>query len=413
MRRKLVAEEDVFAQKFSVRRGRPDREDVRLGYVVGVRVDCHAVAVHLVLSGKSSARHVHPQGSLGHHAGVVAEDALDPELEPMPTDRDHAVVERSHFLPALGCIVPVGRTPEVVDSLLPERVHECVHITCDLSGHVVGHERQEPSLVRVGLAVEVAQHTLGRTFGHNRFDLVLGWSRGGGHAGDTTAGKEAWSGHRNWRRRGPGGVQTGAMLIRAHDDASNDDERWRTFVQDQGFGHLVAGGSARQVPVVVPTQFVLTGDTILLHLARANPVFARLGEDDRCVMSVAGDWAYIPGTRKAIGDEDPRRGIPTTYYGAVQLTGTATVADAADQIAETLIDQLADLEPDADYVDPREHGRKLTAIRALRIDVTEVRAKFKYGGNVDDAHRSHVAAQLKRRGGPGDAAALGWLRTDS
>ena len=31
------------------------------------------------------------------------------------------------------------------------------------------------------------------------------------------------------------------------------------------------------------------------------------------VLSVAGDWAYIPPVWKAIADEDPRYGIPTTY----------------------------------------------------------------------------------------------------
>ena len=44
------------------------------------------------------------------------------------------------------------------------------------------------------------------------------------------------------------------------------------------------------------------------------------------VLSVAGDWSYIPSAWKAIGDEDPRFGIPTTYYAGVQLTGTATVS---------------------------------------------------------------------------------------
>ena len=32
-------------------------------------------------------------------------------------------------------------------------------------------------------------------------------------------------------------------------------------------------------------------------------------------------------------------------------------------------------------------------------------AKFKYGGNVDEAHRMAVVARLRERGGPGDAAA--------
>ena len=49
----------------------------------------------------------------------------------------------------------------------------------------------------------------------------------------------------------------------------------------------------------------------------------------RAVLSVADDWAFIPSSWKAIGEEDPALGIPTTYYGAVQLVGRATVHDCA------------------------------------------------------------------------------------
>ena len=196
------------------------------------------------------------------------------------------------------------------------------------------------------------------------------------------------------------------MLIRPHDDGAEDENRWRAFVVDQGFGHLAAAGVDRAVPVVVPTQFTLQNDHLVLHLARQNPIFACLEDNPQCVMSVAGDWAYIPGSWKAIGDEDPRFGIPTTYYAAVQLIGTATVMEDPGDVAAGLRAQLGDLEPDGDLVDPIEHDRSLRAIRGLRIAIGEVRAKFKFGGNVDQEHRDAIAAQLRSRGGPGDAAAL-------
>lgn len=194
------------------------------------------------------------------------------------------------------------------------------------------------------------------------------------------------------------------MLIRDWDRPIDDDE-WRRFVASNAFGHLVAGGRDRDVPVVVPTQFVLTGDTVLLHLARPNPIWAAIDENPNVVLSVAGDWAYIPSAWKAIGDEDPRNGIPTTYYAAVQLVGTAIVTDDADDVAQILRTQLADLQPDLDVIDPAEHGRMLGAIRGMRIDVTEARAKFKYGSNVDVEHRLAVRAHLEERDRPGDRAA--------
>ena len=199
------------------------------------------------------------------------------------------------------------------------------------------------------------------------------------------------------------------MLIHPWDRGAGDE--WRAFVTEQGFGHLVASGRGRDVPVVVPTQFVLDGDVVVLHLARPNPIWPAIAENPMVLLSVAGDWAYIPSSWKAIGDEDPRFGIPTTYYAAVQLIGPATVIDGED-VAAVLRTQLGLLQPNGDQVDPSEHGSKLRTIRGLRIPVTEVRAKFKYGGNVDAAHRLAVAERLAERDGPGDAAARAYvLRT--
>ncbi len=198
------------------------------------------------------------------------------------------------------------------------------------------------------------------------------------------------------------------MLVHRWDAAIDDDE-WRTFLVAQGFGHLVAGGRNREVPVVVPTQFVLDGDDVMLHLARPNPVWPAIDENPTVVLSVAGDWAFVPSSWKATDGEDPRVGVPTTYYGAVQLTARAEVIDDARGVADVLRRQLQVLQPEIDSVDPSEHGNRLGQIRGLRLVVTDVKAKFKYGGNVDEAHRLAVADDLAERDGPGDAAARAHL----
>lgn len=198
------------------------------------------------------------------------------------------------------------------------------------------------------------------------------------------------------------------MLIHRWDEARHA-EQWWAFASQPHLGHLVVPGGGRDLPVVVPTQYVLAGNPaapeVLLHLARPNPVFSALAESPRALLSVAGDWAFIPASWKAVGGEDPARGIPTTYYAAVQLSGTAEVIDDAEAKLAILRRQLAAFQPDDGHVDPSEHVKSLPAIRGLRLAVSEVRAKFKYGGNVDAAHRQAVAERLAARGGPGDEAA--------
>lgn len=198
------------------------------------------------------------------------------------------------------------------------------------------------------------------------------------------------------------------MLIHAHDRPLDDDE-WRAFLVAQAFGHLIAAGEGRRYPVVVPTQYVVSGDAIVLHLAAINPIFDALRQSPHAVLSVAGDWAYIPSAWKAIGDEDPAMGIPTTYYAAVQIAGRVEVVDDPDAIASILRTQLGGLEPNGGYADPSVHRAQLRAIRGIRLALDDVRAKLKYGGNVDADHRAAVAERLRARNGPGDAAALAHL----
>jgi transcriptional regulator len=194
------------------------------------------------------------------------------------------------------------------------------------------------------------------------------------------------------------------MLVHPWDAALDEDE-WRRFVAAQGFGHLIAAGRGRDVPVVVPTQFLLDGDVVWLHLARPNPIWHAIDENPTVLLSIAGDWAYVPSAWKAIGDEDPTMGIPTTYYAAAQLTCDATVIDDNEGKMAILRRQLGAVQPDLPVADPSAHLRSLPNIRGLRLAVREVKAKFKYGGNVDVDHRLAIADRLEARGGPGDESA--------
>ena len=206
--------------------------------------------------------------------------------------------------------------------------------------------------------------------------------------------------------------QNERVLVHPWDAPLDEAEIW-AFVRAQGFGHLIAPGR-RDLPVVVPTQYLVAGDDdgqreVMLHLARPNPIWAALDERSTALLSVAGDWAFVPSAWKAIGGEDPALGIPTTYYGAAQVVAEATVVDDEAGKLEILRAQLAAYEPEIAHADPQVHVRRLPGIRGLRLRVLELTGKFKYGGNVDVTHRTAVAHRLSERNGPGDRAALSHL----
>jgi len=203
------------------------------------------------------------------------------------------------------------------------------------------------------------------------------------------------------------------MLIRRH-DAPLTDEEWHEFLADHDFGELIVPGVGRDLPIVVPTHFIYDGDkTVLLHLARPNPVWDALAERPRALLSVFGAYTYIPGHWNQ--DE---YGVPTSYYAAVQLACDAEIVDDPAGIAAILERQLAHFQPEGKHapVEPGEnpYGKLLGSIRGIRLSVTDVRAKFKFGANRTVEHRRVVGAKLAERGGPLDLEARANLmrRTD-
>lgn len=186
---------------------------------------------------------------------------------------------------------------------------------------------------------------------------------------------------------------------------------WRDFVARKAFGHLVATGRGRDVAVVVPAPYFLDGNELCTHVARDSPILDALRELDRAVLAVSGDVAFIPSSWKATPGEDPALGIPTTYFAAVQLTGRTELVEEPGALAALLRRQLGAFQPEIDVADPEDaHARRLAAICGIVLYVDDVQARFKFGGNVDEAHRRHVLELLESRDLPEDRLAIPHVR---
>lgn len=197
-------------------------------------------------------------------------------------------------------------------------------------------------------------------------------------------------------------------------DAAADATEWQEWLAAHDFGQLAVNGPAGEPPFVQPAHFLYDPShgahgEVLLHLARPNPLWRALEAAPQVTLSVVDDHAFIPGPWHAAPGDPAEHGTPTSYYAAVQLLGVAHVLDDPAQKADLLQRQLGHFQPDggtAPVAPGREpFGRMLAGIRGVRIEVTEVRAKFKYGGNKPEEVQRRVTGLLADRAAPGDTAA--------
>ncbi|MBK3625160.1 FMN-binding negative transcriptional regulator [Streptomyces sp. MBT49] len=194
-------------------------------------------------------------------------------------------------------------------------------------------------------------------------------------------------------------------------DAPHDDAEWQDWLAAHDFGQLAVNGPAGEPPFVQPLHFAYdpaAGDAVT-HLARPNPLWAALEADPTVVLSVVDDYVFVPGPWQAPPGAPPGHGTPTSFYAAVQLRCTAHVVDDAAAKADLLARQLGHFQPEGGSARPTvgeaPYGRLLSGIRGIRLEVTGVRAKFKYAAHRPDETQDRIAAGLAARGGPRDAAA--------
>ncbi|MFD8607215.1 FMN-binding negative transcriptional regulator [Streptomyces globisporus] len=183
--------------------------------------------------------------------------------------------------------------------------------------------------------------------------------------------------------------------------------RRRPVPRGPDFGILSVNGPPGHAPVVVPTHFAVDDTALLVHLARPNPVWKAIETDPNVTFTVTGDYAFIPGPWRAKPGTEPTDGVPTSYYATVQFTCQATIVDDPAAKTELLRRQMAHFQPEGDHapIDPDQppYGRMLPGIRGLRLDVTEVRAKFKYDDHKPVEQRTDTARRLTERGTALDA----------
>jgi transcriptional regulator len=187
-------------------------------------------------------------------------------------------------------------------------------------------------------------------------------------------------------------------------DAALDAAEWQEWLATtERFGLLAVNNlDPALAPVVLPTHFSFTGEELLVHLARPNPVWPHLEAAAEVRLTVIGDYAFIPGYWRAAAGTPEEDGVPTSYYSAVQFVCRPTVVDDPREKAEIITTQLADFQPEGHHArvtpGPTPYGRQLPGVRGLRLEVLRVEAKFKYDDRKPVEHREAVIDRLEERG---------------
>lgn len=182
----------------------------------------------------------------------------------------------------------------------------------------------------------------------------------------------------------------------------DDREALHGVIRDNSFGLLMSQVEGK--PFATHLPFLLDGDVLVAHMARANPHWRGFADGGEVLCVFQGPHAYVSPSWYTVENT-----VPTWNYAAVHVYGRPEIVDDAaaayaDQerlvaLYESGFDapwRLADR--DREFIDGM-----LRAIVNFRIPIDRIEGKFKLSQNRPEADRENVIAAL---GASDDPAAV-------
>ncbi|GAA3404905.1 pyridoxamine 5'-phosphate oxidase family protein [Paenibacillus hodogayensis] len=175
-----------------------------------------------------------------------------------------------------------------------------------------------------------------------------------------------------------------------------DKEETEHFLQEMSFGVL---GTINEDgwPELTPLNFVYHNSHLYFHGSLAGRKMKNLKADQRATFVVAKEYAIIPSYFK-----DPKLACPATaFFKSVMIKGHAELLSDLEEKAEGLAAFMRKLQPQGGYapIDPADpdYTGQLKSTSVVRISVSELSAKYKFGQNLKEEGFEQLAGQLLQR----------------
>jgi len=175
-------------------------------------------------------------------------------------------------------------------------------------------------------------------------------------------------------------------------------EPWQQLLRRQAFGLLITVDGDALFTTHLPYLVSEDGETLRMHMARANPHWKALERQPRCRFAVQGEHAYVSPSWY-----DTPESVPTWNYEAVHVDGTAALSFDEADLWQLLRDMSLRFEaPDSAWrpegLSERFRRPRLASIVGVTLRVAHGDAKQKLSQNRSDAERRRVARELRQRG---------------
>jgi len=189
------------------------------------------------------------------------------------------------------------------------------------------------------------------------------------------------------------------MFIPQHFSVTDENEKLK-FIRMHSFGQLISHVDGQIFASHLPLLLSDDGKKLVGHLARANPQWSQL-EDQQVLVVFQGPHAYVSPSWYS------QPGVPTWNYQAVHVYGHVQCLHDSERLRQ-IVEELTRIN-ESEFDSPWQANydiRQLQGIVGLEIEIEQIQCKYKLSQNRQQQERTDVADQLQKLGELSLAAAM-------
>ena len=149
-------------------------------------------------------------------------------------------------------------------------------------------------------------------------------------------------------------------------------------------------------PYSLPVNFVYYGDVIYFHGALSGRKMKTLRTNPKVSFSIVENFSLIASYFSSTDE----LACPTTqFFKSIVIDGEVTIIEAKEEKIKALTLLMQKLQPEGGYksFDNSEYDAMLNATVVLRIDIQDLRAKFKFGQHLNQERFDMILSHLQER----------------
>ena len=181
-----------------------------------------------------------------------------------------------------------------------------------------------------------------------------------------------------------------------------------TMMSNAEYGTLAL--CSDETPYSVPVNFVHKEDTVYFHGSHSGRKMKTLRENPNVSFSIVENFSLIASY---FSSSEGLACPATQFFKSIIIDGVVSVVQLREEKINDMTLLMQKLQPEGGYrpFEDDIYEKMLNATAVLKIDIKELRAKFKFGQHLDKERFNMILSHLEKRDTKIDAETIEMMKT--